>query len=185
MAMTKSNIAQIVGFASSLSERLSNGSVGVDAEQMSEQQAIDERITHWCQVVAQGNWEKFQKRLLWDGLDIDQVRHALGSVRLAEGSPLPSWAKTLSEIIQTGTEFSLHPDATNPDKLPIEPENLLPFEDVLLPAVLVARQKLLTSLGCASLSSSIIYYSSYLDKDDFSNTFIKKTHIATFFTPLD
>ncbi|BBD63711.1 lanthionine synthetase C family protein [Nostoc commune NIES-4072] len=152
--MTKSDIAQIVAFASSLYERLSNGLFGVDADQMSEQQAIDERIAHWCQVVAQGNWEKFQKRLLWDGLDIDEVRHALGSVHLAEVYPLPSWAEILSEIIQTGTDFSLHPDATNPDKLPIEPKNPLPFEDVLLPAILVARQKLLTSLGCASLYSN-------------------------------
>ena len=152
MTMTKSDIAQIVAFASSLYERLSNGLFGVDADQMSEQQATDERIAHWCQVVAQGNWEKFQKRLLCDGLDIYEVRHALGSVRLAEVCPLPSWAKTLSEIIQTGTDFSLHPDATNFDKLLI-PENPLPFEDVLLPAILVARQKLLTSLGCGSLSS--------------------------------
>ncbi len=150
--MTKSDIAQIVAFASSLSERLSNGLFRVDADQMSEQQAIDERIAHWCQVVTQGNWEKFQKRLLWDGLDVDEVRHALRSVRLPE-CPLPSWAKTLSEIIQTGTDFSLYPDAINPDKLPIEPENPLPFEDVLLPAILMARQKLLTSLGSASLSS--------------------------------
>ena len=151
--MTKSNIAQIVTSASSLSERLSKGLFTVDADQMSEQQAIDERIEHWCQVAAQGNWEKFQKRLLWDGLDVDEVRHALGSVPLAEVGPLPSWAKTLSEIIQTSTDFSFHPNATDPDKILIEPENPLPFEDILLPAVLVARQKLLTSLGCASLSS--------------------------------
>lgn len=153
MTMTKSDIAQIIAFASSLSERLSNELFRVDADQMSEQQAIDERIAHWCQVAAQGNWEKFHKRLLWDGLDVDEVRHALGSVRLVEVYPLPSWAKTLSEIIQTGTELRLHPDANDLDKLPIEPENPLPFEDILLPAILVARQKLLASFGCASLSS--------------------------------
>lgn len=152
MTMTKSDIAQIVTSASSLSERFSNALFKVDADQISEQQVVDERIARWCQVVAQGNWEKFQKRLFWDGLDLDEVRYALGLMRLTEVCPLPSWAKTLSEIIQIGTDFSLPSDATNFNQLLIE-ENPLPFEDVLLPAVLVARQQLLTSLGCASLSS--------------------------------
>lgn len=156
MTLTKSEIAQIVNEASSLSERLSNRLFRVDAEQIGQQQAIDERIAHWCQVATQGNWEKFLHQLLWNGLDVDQVRHALASVHLAEVSLLPSWAKTLSEIIQTGIDKSLHPDATNPDKLPIESENPLPFEDVLLPAILVARQKLLTSLGCATLDHLLL-----------------------------
>lgn len=155
--MTESNIAQIVAAASSLTERLDNKLFKVDAEQTNEQQAlVDERMAQWCQVVAQGNWEKFHKRLLWDGLNVDEVRPTFGSVRLAEGSPLPSWAETLIEIIQTGRNFSLHLDATNPDKLPIEPENPLPFEDVLLHPILVARQKLLTSLGCATLDHLLL-----------------------------
>ena len=152
--MTKSDIAQIVALASPLSERLSKSNE-VDADQMSEQQAIDERVAHWCQVAARGDWEKFQKRLLWDGLDLERVRHALSSVCPTD-CPLPSWAETLSEIIQTVTDFSLHLGTIDPDRLPIKPEKPLPFEDILLPAVLVARQKLLTGLGCASLSSDYL-----------------------------
>lgn len=156
MTITKPNISQIISSACSLPERLNNELFKVDAKQARQQQAIDKRIAHWCQVVAQGNWEKFQKRLMWDGIDIDKVRHVLGSVHLAEGSPLPSWAKTLSGIIQTSTEFSFYPNAANFDKLPIEPEAPLPFEDLLLPAVLLARQKLLTSFDCTSLDHFLL-----------------------------
>lgn len=152
MTVTKSDIAKIVDEASYLSERLTDG-FGVDAEQISEQQVLSERIAQWCQVAAKGNWEKFQNRLHWDGLDIDKVRCVLGSVRSVEDCPLPSWANTLSEVIQTGTIVCLHQGATNLDQFPIDPENPLPFEDLLLPTVLVARQKLLTSLDCASLLS--------------------------------
>lgn len=156
ITIEKSNIAQIVAFASSLSEHLSSGSPHTDADRMSEPEAIDRRMAHWCQVVAQGNWKIFHKRLSWDGLDVDRVRPVLGAVQLNKDSPLPNWAETLNEIIQTGAGFSLQPDATNLNQLPIEPKNPLPFEDLLFPAILVARKKLLTSLGCASLSSDYL-----------------------------
>jgi type 2 lantibiotic biosynthesis protein LanM len=156
MTVTKPDLEQIVAFASSLFEHLSNGSFSADADRMSEQQAVDRRMTHWCQVVAQGNWEIFHKRLAWDGLDVDRVRSVLGTVRLNEDSPLPNWAETLNEVIQTAREFNWHLDTIDSDTQSIEveeAENLLPFEDLLLPAILVARQKLFNNLGCcASLS---------------------------------
>jgi type 2 lantibiotic biosynthesis protein LanM len=154
--IVKSDIAQIVALASSLSERLDNKSFNVDADLSHEQQVIDKRMRHWCQVVAQGNWENFHQRLSWDGLDVDRVRSVLGSVPVDEIDLLPSWAETLSEIIQTGKEFTYHPDAIKTHDFPIETEKPLPFEDLLLPAVLTARQKLLTSLGSDSLSSNFL-----------------------------
>lgn len=156
MTVTKFDLAQIVAQASSLSERLSSSLFKVDIVQVSEQQIIDERIAHWCQVVADGNWKKFQKRLQWDNLNIDRVRCILGSVCLADNQALPSWARTLAGIIQTAKGFTFHSNVTDPDKSPIDSENPLPFEDILLPALLVARQKLLTNLGSASLSPNYL-----------------------------
>jgi type 2 lantibiotic biosynthesis protein LanM len=153
MTTTKSSIVQIVATASSLAERLSNESFWINVKGTSKQQTIDDRMAHWCQIVAQGDWANFHKRLSWDGLDIERARHVLGSDSLDEDYQLPSWTETLSKIIQAGKEFSLHPDATDSDQFPIEAENPLPFEDLLLPAILVARQKLLSSLDCTSLSS--------------------------------
>lgn len=147
MTVKKSDIAQIVSQATFLSERLSNGRFEVDATQVNEQEAST-RLAHWCQVVAQGNWEKFQKWLQWNGWDIEMVRPVLGTVPALDSQALPNWATTLTEIVQTVSEFSLE----NISPSPINPENPQPFEDVLLPLIFVARQKLLKRLGSASLS---------------------------------
>lgn len=157
MTVTQGVLAQIVAQGSSLSERLNHEFFKVDAVQVSEQQLIDKRLTHWCQVVAQGNWEKFQKRLHWDGLDINAIRPVLGVLPVADGQVLPSWAETLREIIQTASE-PIFQDESKIQHLKskglIDPEEPLPFEDVMLPVLWMARQKLLTYLGSVSLFSS-------------------------------
>lgn len=88
-------------------------------------------------------------------MDIEQVRHSLGCVCLVEDCTLPSWAQTLTEIIQTAKSYTFQDEGLT-SKPPTDPENALPFEDVLLPAFWVARQKLLTSLGSASLSPNYL-----------------------------
>ncbi len=159
MVITQSDLEQIIAQASFISERLSTSfsklkndeAFKIDTTAVSQQQVSDERLARWCHVVAQGNWEKFHKRLQWDGLDIDTVRPILGSYSFeytGEAQEMPTWGETLREIIQSATELDLQ-DKTN---IPREPENPVPFEDVLLPAVLVARQKLLTALDSPSLS---------------------------------
>jgi type 2 lantibiotic biosynthesis protein LanM len=145
--VTQSDIAQIVSQATFLFERLSDGHIEVDATQVNEQEA-NTRLAHWCQVVAQGNWEKFQRRLEWNGWNTEMVRPVLGTVPVLDSQVLPNWATTLTEIVQTASEFSLK----NISPSPIDLENPLPFEDVMLPVIFVARQKLLKRLGSASLS---------------------------------
>lgn len=145
-------MVQIVTLASSLAERLNNESFWYNTQIIGEQQTIDSRVAHWCKLVAQGDWENFHKRLSWDGLDVERVSQVLGSVCLDEDLPLPGWAETLSEIIKTSEKFNHCAKTYHSNQLPIEEGKPLPFEDILLPAILVARQKLLTSLGCASVS---------------------------------
>lgn len=107
MTTNKSDLANIVVSASSLSERLSNRLFEVDTIQINEPKLSDERLDHWCLLVAQGNWEIFEKRLLWDGLDVDTVRSIIGSVLIVENRTLPSWAATLQEILQTASEWRM------------------------------------------------------------------------------
>ncbi|MDM9585823.1 type 2 lanthipeptide synthetase LanM family protein [Nostoc sp. GT001] len=149
--MINDDLLQIISQANSLSECLSKRTNSIN-----KQETNDEFIKHWCEVVAQGNWEKFYKRLQWDGLDINTVRSVLLSVPLAESEPLPIWAETLKEVIETSAKFHLNEVTSETCKLPIEGEKLLPFADILLPAVLVGRQKLLTFLGSMSLSSDCL-----------------------------
>lgn len=147
--MTKADLVNLIAQASYLSERLSNGLFEVDSNQ------VNERLNHWCQVVAQGSWEKFQKRLLWDGLDVDTVRLVLSSPPLAENQTLPDWAATLQDIIQMSSEWELGIGQSQ-SQIHIDPEKPLPFEDLLLPTLYVARQKLLNSLGSSILSPSCL-----------------------------
>ncbi len=159
MRVSQSELTQIVAQASFISERLSNKGFKLDAAQLNKQQ-VSKRLSRWCQIVAQGNWKKFQRRLRWDGLDIDAVRLALGALPHMDSQALPIWAEILQEIIQTVPEFNFQGEAAVSPKIqelnPIDPENTLPFEDVLLPVLLAARQKLFARLGSASLSSDYL-----------------------------
>lgn len=169
MTAIASDLANLIAQASSFSERLSNRLFEFDTTQFNEQKLSNEHLNRWCQVVAQGNWENFQKRLLWDGLDVDTVRLVLSSQPLAENPTHPSWAATLQDIIQISSEWELRTKEweleigqsqspiTNPrSPIPIDPEKPVPFEDLLLPAVYVARQKLLSCLGSPVLSPSCL-----------------------------
>jgi type 2 lantibiotic biosynthesis protein LanM len=155
MTELRSDLALIVAKASSLSERLSNENFRFDATQV-DTQRINERLTHWCQVAAQGNWEKFQKRLRWDCLDMDALNLALGSLPLVDDRSLPVWAETLEELMQRTEDFCTQVEAPSQYEIqnlsPLDSENPMPFEDVLLPAILLARKKLMNRLGFESLS---------------------------------
>ena len=149
MKITQFELAQIAGQASSLFECLSHQWFKkVETPQVNEDQVSNDRLNHWCQTIIQGNWEKFQKRLQWDGLDINTLRLTIGTISLAESQNLPTWTNTLKEIIQTASDFTLEKES----KISTAPENPLPFEDIMLPTLCVARQKLLSFLGLVSLS---------------------------------
>lgn len=137
--MTESVFTTIVTNARSLSECRNSG----DTPQ------ITQYLENWCQVVAQGDQEIFRKRLQWDGIEIDTARSSLNSVAVAEKETLPNWTATLKDIIEIASQWkseSRPPQlsiSNDPFPLSINSENPLPFEDVLLPLIHVARQKLL------------------------------------------
>ncbi|ACC83386.1 type 2 lanthipeptide synthetase LanM family protein [Nostoc punctiforme] len=136
-----SDLATIVTKASFLWERLNTKQFAIAAGLLNEQK-IDHRLERWCQVVAQGNWNTLQKRLEWEGLDFDTIRPQLGTVEFNAGQPLPKWAETLQKIIQTATEFQPELETF----LPTDSENPIPFEDIFLPIIKVARLELRTRL---------------------------------------
>jgi type 2 lantibiotic biosynthesis protein LanM len=139
---THADLASIVANASFLWERVDSEDLIVDHEQANEPES-DRRLNHWCQIAAQGNWDILHKRLQWEGLDLDTVRLFLGNVQFNPTQPLPVWAETLRQMMQIAREFS----SISASLLPIDQNNPIVFEDVLLPAVIVAREQLLTRLG--------------------------------------
>ncbi|MFB2968549.1 DUF4135 domain-containing protein, partial [Aerosakkonema sp. BLCC-F183] len=158
MIVTHSYLMQIVAQASSLSERLCVDLLKTNSAEAIEPQLNDNRLNRWCQVVSQGNWEKFYKRLDWDELNIIQAGSVVRSLPVVDSQALPAWADTLREIIQT--TYSFANDLSFPRQslgneanllIFINKEIQLPFAEVLLPAVSVARQKLLNRLDSPSL----------------------------------
>jgi type 2 lantibiotic biosynthesis protein LanM len=141
--MTESAFTTIVTDARSLSECYNSG----DSIQ------VNQYLENWCQIVAQGDWEKFRKRLQWAGIDIDTARSSSSSVAVAEKKTLLDWTTTLKDIIATASQWrseSGQPQLSiAKDTLPlsIDSKNPLPFEDLLLPLIHVARQKLLAHVN--------------------------------------
>ncbi|MGB7443293.1 MAG: type 2 lanthipeptide synthetase LanM family protein [Coleofasciculaceae cyanobacterium] len=141
------DIAGIVSKSSFISERFRNEHLEVNLTQ--EQKIIAKtRLTRWCKVTAQGNWENFQKRLEWEGWSIAQINQVLATEPISANPALPAWANTLSDILTLVPELSRQKISPNP----INSEHPSPFEDVLIPLVFVARQKLLHRLDVPSLS---------------------------------
>ncbi|MBR8834882.1 MAG: type 2 lantipeptide synthetase LanM family protein [Stigonema ocellatum SAG 48.90 = DSM 106950] len=135
-------LTSIIGKASTLGERLNNYSIPHVTDK--DEKQISERLERWCQVVAQGNSAKFQRRLAWDGLDIDTIRPILINAHSNEKQPLPSWATTLGQVIETAqTIANKHWHSYRY----FNPENPVPFEHVYVPCLQVAQAQLLALVG--------------------------------------
>ena len=77
---TETELRTIVEAASTIQERLSPR-----FEPVAGSTPDEKRLIRWCQVVAKGDWELFQKRLRWDGLDLEQARDAVRPARPSAG----------------------------------------------------------------------------------------------------
>jgi type 2 lantibiotic biosynthesis protein LanM len=146
--MPQADLASIVAKASFLWECLDTKPRIIAGNTLNEAE-IHRRLQHWCDVVAQGNWQTLNKRLQWEDVDLDTVRPYVGTGTLIPHQPLPEWAETLRHIMQMAARF---PAATDMS-LPTDTANPMPFEDLLLPVISVARQQLLSRLGASQLTA--------------------------------
>jgi type 2 lantibiotic biosynthesis protein LanM len=133
--MLGDDLAGIAAAASTLAERLA-GSV-VPCRFDGEGAIVERRLDRWRHVVAKGDGALFARRLAWDGLGLERVRPLLGVVRQEDGVPLPAWAQTLADVVRAAGAGKIE----HPERF-LDAGDPLPFEDVLLPFVLVGRQRL-------------------------------------------
>lgn len=160
MTVMSEDLIQIFIQATSLSERIEGRDAIFQANvENDDQNLTNELINRWCQVVGQGDWSIFQKRLLWDNLNIEAVLPMLGSTLLVRDVSLPSWVKVLEKIMQTAQEFSPRTNRSDsfPLKLPTDSKQPIPFEDVLLPVVLAARHMLMAQVESISSSQDLVW----------------------------
>jgi type 2 lantibiotic biosynthesis protein LanM len=139
ITITNQDIIKIVEKVSTLTDRLTNKFIS--NQKQTEDKLIDSRLDKWCQVSAKGDRSKFVKYLAWNDLEIERVRDVLGSVKLADESNLPSWVETLQAGMQKAALSVLQ--TNNQQRRYLEVENPLPFENLLIPFIDLAAEKLI------------------------------------------
>jgi lantibiotic modifying enzyme len=105
---------------------------------------IERRLNFWCQVVAKGDWQKFQRRLAWDGLSNKTVRLLASKSAQIEPVIRPIWIDTLAQVIETAKKFPYQPSGVV--RRSIDPAQPIPFEDFYLPCLQVAQNLLKDAL---------------------------------------
>lgn len=148
MQVSSKDLVKIVEQASTITERLSPEFL--PKETKDSETLISAKLEKWCKTAAQGNQELFEKRLAWDGLDLSTVRPVLGSVSLATPHLLPAWADTLDKALKATTLIA---SSGSLDTLKayrcLETDRPIPFEEVFLGFIEVAREKLVAQTGAS------------------------------------
>ncbi|MFT3776422.1 MAG: type 2 lanthipeptide synthetase LanM family protein [Minicystis sp.] len=139
-ALGHDDLVSIVERASSMFERLGDDLVAVDGAESDRAR----RLSEWKNIVADGDDERFTKRLAWDGLDQAAVWKALGPVRLADRRALPGWSLLLGELAgEADASAGAAASRSFQADLPIQ------FEHVMAPLVAAASRRLAARAGAA------------------------------------
>ena len=137
--------------ASSLSERLSQ-LISCFISSSNETEIINQRLENWCQIIGDGDWGKLKKRLEWDNLTLETIRPFLANGKIGTEFYLPPWTEILTLWIETTAKFNLNQVTEEFPSFPIELNNPLPFEEIWLSAIIVARKKLCERLAITTIS---------------------------------
>ncbi|MDI1431417.1 type 2 lanthipeptide synthetase LanM family protein [Polyangium sorediatum] len=144
-AVHPSPLAEIFGRASTIAERLSGDFSPVEDARENEKRSP--RLQAWCEAVAKGDRSLFQRRLAWDGLNEAAVLEWLGAVRPSPGAQLPAWAELLADVLKGFKDPAPSGNRTDDRERFVDPEKPFPFQEILFPFVLAARQRLLGRAG--------------------------------------
>ncbi|MDZ7962497.1 MAG: type 2 lanthipeptide synthetase LanM family protein [Aulosira sp. DedQUE10] len=143
MKISALKLSQIAINATFFSEQINNKDCKKINPQQLDQNLIEKRLQNWCKAV--GGEEKLKQRLHWYGLNLNTVRPLLVTADVGEDYDLPTWTETLKELIQSGIASLLNLEGA--EKLPLNPQKPLPFEDFYFSFILVARRKLAATLS--------------------------------------
>lgn len=162
MELTREELIAIAERATSLQERLNGAYLPVSPDNPNQHKIkkIDARLKQWADVVAEGDPELFAKRLAYDGFDPHTICPFLGDVEFAQSAP--RWTEVLNRILRNSE--ALEVDGVHAQFSCLERHDPLPFEEVLLPFVLTAREMrsasagwdLLTGRACADLERFLL-----------------------------
>ncbi|NER98445.1 MAG: type 2 lantipeptide synthetase LanM [Symploca sp. SIO1B1] len=141
MKIIKEDIFPIVEKAKSIFHRLHSRLTSSNS--IANEKASNSRIKKWCQVIAQGDWENFQKRLSWDNLKVSDIRSVLGNVRTSNEQNLPDWAIIVRDALEVAPTYlkDLEDDRVQEHSF-LNPQHPVAFQEILLPFVCIAKQRI-------------------------------------------
>jgi len=145
MTNLQPELVRIVEQACSLTERLVTGEISSNPSDADTR--VKSRLEKWCQTAAQGDLEKFQKRLAWDNINLSTINRLLGDFSLSGTQNLPAWVETFQAGIEAAASIPI--ETLEPGKTYsfLAPDNPIPFEEIFLPFIQVARDKLTALTG--------------------------------------
>jgi type 2 lantibiotic biosynthesis protein LanM len=147
MEFSKQDLIRIIEKASTIEERLSGDYILDNLE--SNSTIINSKIEWWCEVVAQGDWEKFEKRLDWDNLNVNEIRCALSCVHLSDQESLPDWVQVLNESMKAASlfPFGAFENSCLKENGLFRDEKPFPFQEVFWPFIYIAKKELSSQTG--------------------------------------
>jgi type 2 lantibiotic biosynthesis protein LanM len=132
MKLTEEALTEIVAKSSTFDERRANGYF----VSHSDQPEVNRRLDRWCEVVAKGDRQKFQRLLELSTLDAASIKRGLARVQLSTQAELPTWTELLQDCVNTAAH-------RQPESLRfLDPGEPWPFEQIVAPFVVVASDRL-------------------------------------------
>ncbi len=148
MPLSQGELHAIVVAASTIPERVSSSNY--PRVEQANDEVLQARLSDWCQVSTAGDWQRFQKRLSWDGLDLTGALSLLASQGWSRQVPLPAWTTTLQEALYLLETISGERTLVEKGQWPFLDANTpLPFEELLAPFVALAQRRFLAQAGIA------------------------------------
>lgn len=141
--ITELDLIEIVEKASSIQERLSSDFSPIPTDS----KIVSRRLERWQQLIAKEDETQFSKRLAWDNLDLTSVRAVLGEVKLDRSASLPEWAKILQAALEATFDAEVNPETV--EESAQSEQELIPFEELFLSFVAVARTRLRQLAGAS------------------------------------
>ncbi len=153
--LTGAELQALVARASSLRERIAHPDAFEPAAAAASRSAAA-RLSKWCGIVADGDAERFNRRLSFDSLDAEDVRAFLGPIARPDVFGLPAWTDVLNEVVRAH-EALAPAGATGATEVPfLRPDAPVPFEELLLPFLAVAEKRLAAQVrGYRGLSARV------------------------------
>jgi type 2 lantibiotic biosynthesis protein LanM len=149
MPLSSNDLSILAGKASTLLERLKR-CTHLDAAPLLDEK-VQRRLDAWCQTSTGGDWQRFEERLSWDGLDLTRATALLALESWPEQVELPAWTVTLQEALHLLKKQADKSCNGQQDPYPfLDANKPSPFEELLAPFVSIARRRFQEKVGAGS-----------------------------------